>query len=664
MFILGLLSLTQVLFLPGMVILSLMKITLSFPKRLLFSFGLSLFCNYCFAVFLISIGFYDRASLLTIIFLEVLILICLYRKQLLLFFKLSPSEIAKSVFSFVISIASRIKSSSEDITTEIRQCENAANNKYLVEGVVYCLAVVTVIICFAGSFFSLGDVFETYDAMHNWNHWAMSWAENSIPVRTYNYPQLIPINWSVCYILLGDTIEMFPKFVNSLMFPMLIFTIFLWAKYKKSPEMQIGCMVTAFSFATAFNKYLYDGYVDIAVVCLIIMSLYCLFLASNETSGRQFCLLLFIGMLIAFASAVTKQAGIIQIIVYPIIALNIVRVKKDIKFSVPKAMVTYFLLLVLTVLPFYVHQRKEIHEGSKSEIEYVTNTVHEGRSIPERLGRAASLYLGKILKMDLSADNIKSMLPRSLTGYQGVSYYTKSFVYIFYTFIIILVAIPATLYALVSSVFMRETKLTTFFFLFYWLIWGCFFSYDIRNVSSAIPFWGNAIGFGLWNLLCLRNYSIARVLLKIRWIIFISFIAVVLAIANNYFNSGMLREKELWQKVESIGNKSINLQLIELGEKLDKDNKLLTTYWAAAAFEEVTMKNVYRCIYFRSVTFRGLEVFSKFSDSDDCKYILVTPGVPDYITDYVEEKVKSDYYKILKQTSEYVLYEKTEEVKS
>src|SRR5204863_9978155 len=50
----------------------------------------------------------------------------------------------------------------------------------------------------------------------SWDRWAMEWAGNRLS-RTGLYPQLLPTNWSLTYVMLGNTdVKMFAKAIMPL----------------------------------------------------------------------------------------------------------------------------------------------------------------------------------------------------------------------------------------------------------------------------------------------------------------------------------------------------------------------------------------------------------------------------------------------------------------
>ena len=72
----------------------------------------------------------------------------------------------------------------------------------------------------------LPSAFTSNDAVRSWNRWALSWAADEAPETTVMYPQLVPNLYAVVYILTGDaTLQVLSKPV-AIAFPALILVTF------------------------------------------------------------------------------------------------------------------------------------------------------------------------------------------------------------------------------------------------------------------------------------------------------------------------------------------------------------------------------------------------------------------------------------------------------
>ena len=75
MIFLGTLSLLQILFLPGFLVLSLLQMNKGVLRTTIFTIGLSLLINYVLILSLVIFGLYQRDIFFLIIFLEVVLLV-------------------------------------------------------------------------------------------------------------------------------------------------------------------------------------------------------------------------------------------------------------------------------------------------------------------------------------------------------------------------------------------------------------------------------------------------------------------------------------------------------------------------------------------------------------------------------------------------------------
>jgi len=205
MLLLGLLAVIQNIFLPGFLILHFIKIkTQSTVQKSIYIFALSLFANYALVTILVLSRIYIREVMLCIIIIEIIALIVLIVKK-------------KIIISNTSSIGELISFIRNFITL------NKLSIKLLILGS-------SVVILFYFSLFisNLGTIFYFVDTVNNihWNTWAIDFSNNIFPKQSSHFPQLIPSNWSISYLLTGEpNVHFFPKsfmplffFANLLMF--------------------------------------------------------------------------------------------------------------------------------------------------------------------------------------------------------------------------------------------------------------------------------------------------------------------------------------------------------------------------------------------------------------------------------------------------------------
>ena len=213
MFILGILGFFQVLFLPGLILRKSVQLPHNFFFSLACIVGLSLITNYVMVFFLTAIGLFVHWFVLSLIALEIGFILYLYRNVLI---NLSIEDMVQQVWNpFIEQISSlfpKIRSEKENKTIQVLRA--------LIVLLFFIIGIVA--IEWISRFFrnNIGEVFNTWDAVLSWNRWAVDWASNHMPVRTEDYPQLIPANWALIYKIIGtSSIQFFSKAIMPLFSP-------------------------------------------------------------------------------------------------------------------------------------------------------------------------------------------------------------------------------------------------------------------------------------------------------------------------------------------------------------------------------------------------------------------------------------------------------------
>ena len=203
-FPLGVLGILQITILPGLIIHKIVRFRSNLFERGLIIFGLSLIANYCLAFLLAALGIYVRSVLVLFVLVEFIVLLWLYRGLFI-----------TSVDKFLTSTWNALSDILGFFTLR-----RADNNGTLIMSFIWLALVlffaIKGMIWASNVFFSnLGTIFSKWDAVVSWNQWATDWAAGWIPTDSHFYPQLIPANWSITYVLLGDTTLQF--FAKSIM---------------------------------------------------------------------------------------------------------------------------------------------------------------------------------------------------------------------------------------------------------------------------------------------------------------------------------------------------------------------------------------------------------------------------------------------------------------
>ena len=181
MLILGLIYLLQASFLPGFLFYNFLKRDKYISEAIPISFGLSLIFNYILIYALSILGIYTYSIIISVFISEILLLTFLAIKQ-------------KSNFIFQTSI--------------------------------FHIFILILLFLINQNIFKTESIMNGEDQIYSWNQWALEWANNSLPSITKNYPQLLPINWSISYILIkNNSVQFFAKTIMPLFFMNIILNI-------------------------------------------------------------------------------------------------------------------------------------------------------------------------------------------------------------------------------------------------------------------------------------------------------------------------------------------------------------------------------------------------------------------------------------------------------
>ena len=185
--LLGALALVQAAFLPGYLALRIFRVkSRSIIQTAVLSFALSVLVNYLFAFGATLVHMYTRPVVLGFVAVEVMIGVWLAR--------LSPEGWLQTA-------------------VWVLACATLAG--FVVFGVLDALRF---------------NVFSAWDPVFQWNVWAYRWYVNALPTNSGMYPQLIPANWSMIYLIVGNPeLQMFPLALMPL-FPIATLAMFcdLW----------------------------------------------------------------------------------------------------------------------------------------------------------------------------------------------------------------------------------------------------------------------------------------------------------------------------------------------------------------------------------------------------------------------------------------------------
>jgi hypothetical protein len=444
MLLMGVIALFQVILLPGLIISILLGIRGVILTTLL-SFALSLLVNYQLVFVLTLAGFYTENAMLMVIIFECFILIWLY------FQRFRHKYISIKLPKFSVGFSSYI---------------------------ILLFAAMAMFSCW--TLFELllqrnPGIFEISDAVVSWNRWAVDWYNNRLPVLTWEYPQLIPANWSITYILTTPQmspvqVQFFAKAVMGL-FPLGILLIFvdIFLRFRSLAALA-AISVYAYLLTQLLGNYIGSGYVDIPVAFFMSLAAYLLLLFYK--AALNFKAAFFAAGAVAAGAVLTKQAGFFIVFFYfGVLAWLFLFSARQTAYKIRQA---WFILLLicLLIVPWYMLKGIQIAQKvDESNIHYLISDIHVEKVPLQRLWIATTNKLPQALHINLQAPT--DMLGRISILIGMVFFLLWAFISQTGRLIILAIILP------------------------YYLLWATFFSYDIRNIAPVIPFFAMAVGEGL-----------------------------------------------------------------------------------------------------------------------------------------------------------------------
>ena len=355
MLLLGFLSLCQITFVPGYLCLRVFK----FPVRgllqtALYSFALTLVANHTLVYALLSAGLYKAPVLYGIVALEWLGLFYLMRRE---------------GFGFRVSVPSQ----------ETLERYRALWRRHPVLGRLIVVPVSSALVAaMALCYQYFGSVFLMNDDVLSWDRWGMEWAANQLSV-TGLYPQLLPTNFSITYVLLGNTdVKMFAKAIMPL-FTLATLLLFLDLFHKTGRLFWlVGLSCYAFLLCFFFQpEFLASGYAEIASAFFAFLTLHAFLQDFNTTSAKPLLVAVF-----ASGAMLTKQGGIyIFALSLGWLAIHFVRLRGRISRRLPALV----LMMILLVNWRWVMTEWHVLRGENTtNIVYLTKDIHAGKSYPQR----------------------------------------------------------------------------------------------------------------------------------------------------------------------------------------------------------------------------------------------------------------------------------------
>ncbi len=309
------------------------------------------------------------------------------------------------------------------------------------------LALATVLALIRILFDNWGTVFTSNDDVLSWDRWAQDWFLKRWPVGPDLYPQLLPANWSVTYALMRTTdVKMFAKAIMPF-FGVAILLLFVSLAWSRKERVYLaGCSIAGFLFLQYLGRdSLMTGYVDVALAFFCFLPFYVLYQEESGAPGDARILSLFF----AAGAALTKQGGLLTLAA---LALYLVTKRKSTRDPSATPVLRWSAVFALVFLALWYAPKFYSAFHGRSNLGFVLHDIHAGRNYVERL------WFGSRLIIDAG-------------GRPGLFFF----------------AIGAGL-TLGGLLFSKTRKLTIGIVLPACLLWGAFFSYEVRTGALLVPF--------------------------------------------------------------------------------------------------------------------------------------------------------------------------------
>lgn len=443
--LLGIISVVQAVFLPGYLALRLARHRSgSLIESGVLAFALSLLINCLYVFCLTALGWHGRTSVIALLAAEAIIaLALLLRAQ-----------------GAVMRDGVRIHIPTVRLDRWLPAYTLAVSTTVL--GVA-TTAALTVAIRY--------NVFTAWDAVFSWNRWAYDWMQGILPVGPVMYPQLIPANWSMMYLIMGNPeLQCFPLAIMPL-FGVGVLAMFLdLGLRRRRLEYLFALLLCVFMFwqwrgnLFALNENILGGYVDIPVTFMAMAALYVIELRADRRLPDVRALAL--PLVLAGAASVTKLNGAYVLAV--VLALGLVGHVRNRGGLSPRDWLKSGLLTVvaLAVIPGTWWGMRAFRFATGRDTfrmagyESALTASGAGRGLLQRLGHAAGLIPGSPLLLAAAV-------------------------------LVIALALLAR----------RSRWVVLGILLPYTLLWAYFLSYDVRNLLMMLPVAAYCAAYGVGWLL-------------------------------------------------------------------------------------------------------------------------------------------------------------------
>jgi hypothetical protein len=454
---------------------------------------------------------------------------------------------------------------------------------------------------------NLGTVFSTWDAVVSWNSWANTWALSQIPLSSDLYPQLVPANWSITYVLLGGTtLQFFAKAIMPLFALMILLGLFNLVLLTKEFYFLLSIVLLQPLLKEFLNIGLSNGYVDIAVAFFTFATLYILLKAHGTSDVEQRSRLYILGALFTAGAAVTKQTGIYIALCYPILVVA------DVYFSK------------------YPLDKKRIQTwiGVFAVVSLVWVSWYVFKSIVGTDPQAFNTYLS-LSENKYENVNLFSRIASAIGQ-------NREFILLFF------------LIAVTFPWMDRFYKVLTLLFAPFPFIWAGLASYDTRNLAIFLPVLALVAGYSInWLIVKLVGISERTKVLQIPVYIPVAFACLALLSLGFLVPPQKLYQRQV-DLQRQIFSPNKNQMLLELVSENGPQTRIMTNY----PMEYIPGLREYQVRF----DFQDYDQFLARVQNPEIEYLLVPNVTDDQIKDYIDDKVAAGEYQVIDRDKQWKVF--------
>lgn len=606
MVITGLISLLQILFLPGLILNTLIKKEAGILYKLCYVIAFSMLFNLVYTIILVVFHAYVFNVILVTVIVESLVLLILYRK----YFSQPIGKLLGTLFTKYKNIVAHFFTNWSDKSTSQKVMQ-------VVKIIAFLFALLSLAWVLYDFVTQIGSVFSKWDSVVSYNRWASEWARGMFPTRATEYPQLLPANWSLTYVFTQSPVVMFAKLVQGV-FPIL----FVLAMIDLGLTFDSAGLLFAVPLSIVLLKKfagvsLFEGYMDVPVTTFILLSFYMIFKDLHQNRYSQSTL--WLSGIVILAAAMTKQPGTLAFGAWVLVNFFLLLSKNPGKFwDAVKKLLLPTLVILLVIASWYIFKmNRDVALGEESSIAmtnaWAANDFKTG---------FFDILLYRLKLLDLWILFIPTLLASVFFAKGGVK------------LLILCYAVPYLLVTLCYGyyeAFLRYLTPISFVFaigvgvLFDVLILKAF---DLSQKQQFLEFQANLSRWAQPILGIFRK--VPRISF---WVVFILGISLVVLIGMKYPDSKLIRNYEYQQM--GIGNRVINDYLADFYK--DKDPKDLTLTW-------YPFMDYLPGLEGRTVSVYGgdIQFLTDSMKREDIQYILLYNTTPSEITDYAFSLVEKD----------------------